>query len=267
MDHGYTDGRGKIGSKMLYETGFENIPIYLGKHTPGVVGQDTALAGPNCQDLWAAGFDLANPNPQPADEFIIETLNKYPDEVILFTVGPVDNIEDVIDKDPEALKNAKQIVAMFGSIEKGYGLSDTISPEWNVRANIRASKKLMNSGANILLAPLDATAHVILNPAYLHAITARDTPLTDGLGALYSLWYQHADWAQKPVMFDGVAIGMVLWPELFETREAYIYVDDEGFTLEDKKKSPNCSFATSIQVDEFINRMSRRIINQDYKRD
>lgn len=265
MDHGNTPGRAQIALKMLYETGLEHIPVYIGRHTPTVVGEQTVLEGESNQYLWAKDFNALEPQTKSASEFIIESLNKYPGEIVLFTVGPVDNIADVIDKDPEALKNAKEVVSMFGSIYKGYGGGE-ISAEWNVRGSIAAAKKFMNSGANITLAPLGITDPVILDNEHLTAIFNRQTPLTDALGALYALWYRHADWAIQPKMFDGVAVGMALWPELFKTTEACIYVDDKGHTRIDPDKSPNCKFGVEIQIDKFINLMTRRIIEQDYKR-
>jgi inosine-uridine nucleoside N-ribohydrolase len=90
--------------------------------------------------------------------------------------------------------------------------------------------------------------------------------LTDALGALYALWYRHADWAVQAKMFDGVAIGMVLWPELFNTREAFVYVDDQGFTRVDPSKSPNCTIGVQIEADKFLNLMTRKIIEQNYGR-
>lgn len=265
MDHGNTPGRAKVGTKFLYETGLENIPIYVGKHTPGVVGKDKALAGNGSQFIWAEGFDKVQVQKKPAADFIVETLNQYPDEVILFTVGPVDNIEDVLQKDPEVLKKAQKVVAMFGSIEIGYGGGE-ISAEWNVFASIEAAKKMMNSGADILLAPLDITDHVILTTDYLNAVSMRDTPMTDALGTLYTLWYRHAEWAVNAKMFDGVAIGMVLWPDLFETQKAHVYVDNKGFTRIDESKSPNCEIGISIKKDEFLVKMFRRIMDQNFKR-
>ena len=265
MDHGNTPGRGQLACKMLYECGMENIPVYLGRHTPTVVGTDTKLEGQSHQMIWSEDYDLLKPQNQPADDFIIETLNKYPGEVILFTVGPVDNIADVIDKEPEALKKAKKVVSMFGSIETGYGGGQP-SAEWNVRGSIAAGKKLMTSGANIVLAPLDCTDHVIFTDNYLNAIFNRQTPLTDALGALYALWYKHADWAIFAKMFDGVAVGLVLWPELFETIEAHVYVDDEGFTKIDKSKVPNCTIGMKIKDKEFLQRMFRKLIEQNFRK-
>ncbi|MGK7393250.1 MAG: nucleoside hydrolase [Candidatus Cyclobacteriaceae bacterium M3_2C_046] len=264
MDHGNTPGRGQVALKMLHETGLDHIPVYLGRHTATVVGQDTELEGDAHQFMWAEGFNALKPNPLPAADFIIETLNKYPGEVILFTVGPVDNIADVVDKDPEALKKAKKVVSMFGSVYKGYG-GGAISAEWNVRGSIEAAKKFMQSGADITLAPLGITDHVIMENDRLTAIFNRQTPLTDALGALYALWYRHADWALQAKMFDGVAIGMVLWPKLFETEKAHVYVDDKGYTRIDQQKPPNCTVGIAIDKDEFLNLMMRRIIEQNYQ--
>ena len=265
MDHGNTPGRGQVAAKMLYETGLEEIPVYLGRHTPTVVGEDTKLEGRSTQMIWAKGFDKLQPQKQPAADFIIETLNKYPGEVILFTVGPVDNIGDVIDKDPEALKKAKKVISMFGSVRSGYG-GGKPSAEWNVRGSIAAAKKFIGSGANITLAPLGVTDHVIYPENYLLAVSMRQTPLTDAISALYSLWFRHADWAVQPKMFDGVAVGMALWPELFEFEEMHIKVDDEGYTKEITGKKPNCSVGVKINKDEFLKRMHHRIITQNFRR-
>lgn len=265
MDHGNTPGRAQLACKMLYEAGLENIPVFLGKHTPTIVGEQTELEGKSHQMIWSEDFEKLQPQNKPAADFIIESLNKYPGEVILFTVGPVDNIADIVDKDADALKKAKQIISMFGSIEKGYGGGEP-SAEWNVRGSIEAGKKLMNSGANILLAPLDCTDHVIMTDKYLTAIFNRQTPLTDALGALYALWYAHAEWAVKPKMFDGVALGMALWPELFKTKQLHVFVDDKGFTKVDPNKKPNCLVGLEIDEDEFLKKMYRKLVEQNFKR-
>ncbi len=265
MDHGNTPGRGQVATKILYETGLDNIPVYLGRHTPSVVGEDTQLEGKSPQMIWAEDFESLKPQKKQASDFILEMLNKYRGEIILFTVGPVDNIGDVLDKDPEALKKAKRVISMFGSIEIGYGGGEP-SAEWNVRGSIAAAKKYINSGANITLAPLDITDHVIYPQNYLLALSMRQTPLTDAISALYSLWFRHADWAVQPKMFDGVAVGMALWPDLFETKRMFVYVDDDGFTKVDSSKSPNCTVGIKINDKEFLQRMHQRLVTQNFKR-
>ncbi len=104
MDHGNTPKRAQVACRMLYECGLEHIPVVVGRHTPSVVGEDTELAGDSHQFAWAEGFDKVKPIKQNAADFIIEKLRKYPNEIILFTVGPVPNIRDIIEKDLNRIK-------------------------------------------------------------------------------------------------------------------------------------------------------------------
>ena len=265
MDHGHTAGRALIACRMLYETGLETIPVYSGRHTPGIVGIDTVPAGPSRQFLWAENFDRVQSRDMPAADFILESLNRYPGEIILFTVGPVPNIADVLEKDPEALLKAKKIISMFGSFYTGYGGGE-ISAEWNVRADVEAARKLINSGASLVFAGLDITDHVILTDEDLTLLMMRQSPLTNALTALYSLWYRQADWAVTPKLFDAVAVGMALWPELYETRELYVEITDDGYTLVDENKPPNCTIGTGINKEEFLRRMMNALLEQNFER-
>ena len=268
MDHGNTPLRARTAGRFLYEVGLENdIPIVMGRHTPGVVGVDTALAGRSYQFIWSDGFNNVNPIEQSAADFIIENLRKYPNEVILFTVGPVCNLQDVVEKDPDVLKSAKKIVSMFGSFYMGYDAGPKISAEWNVRADINAARKFLNSGANITLAGLDVTTFVKLSKENRDRLIMRQSPLTNALTGLYTLWRYESYAYPDCTMFDGVAVGMVLWPELFTTKQVHVTVDDNGFTLIDENKEPNCEIGLTIDEDEFLNRMMDRLLKQNMMRD
>ena len=67
-------------------------------------------------------------------------------------------------------------------------------------------------------------------------------------------------------MFDGVAVGMVLWPELFTTKKVHVTVDDRGNTLIDETKEPNCEIGVTIDAEEFIIRMTERLLKQNLMR-
>lgn len=268
MDHGNTPLRARTAGRFLYEVGLENdIPIVMGRHTPGTVGVDTALAGRSHQFIWSDGFNKVKPISQPADKFIIENLRKYPNEVILFTVGPVCNIQDVIKQDPEALKLAKKVVSMFGSFYMGYDAGPKISAEWNVRGDVKAAQAFINSGADITLAGLDVTTFVKLNEENRNRLLMRQSPLTNSLCALYTLWRYESYAYPDCTMFDGVAVGMVLWPELFTTKKVHVTVDENGYTLIDENKNPNCSIGITIDKDEFLNRMMDRLLKQNLMRE
>lgn len=266
MDHGDTTGRARVACRMLSELGLENIPVIVGRPTAGIVGEQQGVAGPSAQFAWATNFDRIKPSERNAADFIIETLRKYPKEVILFTVGPVCNIQAVQKQDPEALKLAKRVVSMFGSFYMGYDTGPVPAAEWNVRADVGAAKSFVTGGLNPTFAGLDVTTFVTLNAEQRARLRDRKSPLTDALTELYTLWRGEGYSRPDPTMFDGVAVGMVLWPELFTTRKAHVKVIDGGWTVLDESQPPNCEIGMTIQKDEFLRRMMERLLQQDLRR-
>ena len=258
MDQGDTPRRAQVACRLLYEVGREDIPVVVGRKTNDYF---------TSQFHWGAGFEKVKPVRQEAADFIIDILRKYPDEVILFTVGPVPNMMDVIKKDPGALKLAKQVYSMFGSFYMGYDTGPIISPEWNVRGDAEAARMFVESGADITFAGLDVTTYVKLNEGYRNKLIARQSPLTNALMALYTLWgyesYAHPD----PTLHDVVAVGMYLWPELYTTRTAHVKVIEGGYTVIDESKTPNVRIGMSIQKDEFLKRVMERLLTQNIGRD
>jgi inosine-uridine nucleoside N-ribohydrolase len=268
MDHGNTTKRGQVACRLLYELGLDkNIPIVVGRPTPSVVGEQTGIAGDSNQFIWAEGFERVKPASTDAAKFIIENLRRYPNDVILFTVGPVCNIEDVVKQDPEALKLAKRVIAMFGSFEMGYGGPGTKpEPEWNVRADAKAGQALLGSGAKLTLAGLDTTTMVKLGEADRTRLLYRNSPLTDALCGLYTLWRYEEYARPDPTLFDVVPIGMVLWPELFTSRPAHVRVTDKGMTELVPDAPPNCEIGVTVAKDELVKRVMDRYLKQNLMR-
>jgi len=242
---------------MLYETGQENIPVVVGRKTNDSYSN---------QFIWGEGFDKIKPLKQSGVDFIIEQLKKYPNEVILITVGPVPNMGDIIDKEPNALKLAKHIYSMFGSFYMGYGSSPIPSAEWNTRADVASSEKFVSSGAKITYAGLDITTFVRLKYEMIERLNIRKSPLTDAVVGCYSLWSFGQAPKAEPVLFDAVAVSMVLWPDLFSTRNASVRVTDEGLTVIDESIEPDCEIGISVNSSEFFNRYMDRLMKQNLMR-
>lgn len=257
--YGRTNDRAEMACKMLYETGLEKIPVAMGRNTSNKNERANWYAE---QYYWSKGFDKVKPIKQSGADFIIEQLHKYPNEVILFSVGPVTNMKDIIEKDPQALKLAKKIIAMFGSFYIGYNGSPTINAEWNVVADVESAKKFVNSGANIVYAGLDITAFVKWDKALREKLLYRQSPLTNALCGLTTLW----SYERTPTLFDAVAIGMALYPDLFKTEKVFVEVDDKGYTRIDKTKTPNAEIGVSINTEEFLKRIMDVYLKQNLGR-
>lgn len=258
-DHGMTDKRAQIACKMLYDLGMEHIPVAVGRPTPTIVGQDDK-SDYSPQFHWAEGFDTVKPIEQPAADFIIENLRRYPGEIILFTVGPVPNMADIIQKDPEALKLAKGIYSMFGSFYVGYGDDPIPDIEWNVRADVESGRQFAESGALITYAGLDVT-NIPYGEELRYKLLMRQSPLTDALCGLYSLWGN-----ETPTLFDVVPVAMVLWPELFEIRPAHVKVIEGGYTIVDESAAPNARIGVSVNKQALLERITQRYLRQNFGR-
>ena len=261
LGHGQTGKRGRLACRLLYETGREDIPVALGRPTPLVVGHPEITEPDPRQFSWAEGFTDVKPIDSPAADFIADQLHRHPGQITLISVGPVSNLADLVQKDPEALKLAKRVYSMFGSFYLGYGGSPVPSAEWNVRADIPSARTLSSSNAPITYAGLDVTAFVELKAEQRQALWSHGSTLTDAFEALYRLWGR-----ETPILFDPVPIGMVLWPELFRTRAAHVRTTAEGFTVIDESRPPNSRVAMSIRTDEFLKRLVDRLLRQDLKR-
>ena len=251
MDHGDTEARGRIALRMLYETGLDQIPVYIGRKTGN---------GGVSQSAYGQGFDKIKPKKKSAADFIVETLNRYPGEVILFTIGPVPNMKDVIEKDEKALSKAKHIYSMFGDYHFG-------KREWNVIGDTLASQVFISHiDNNITLSGVKVAGAIRWDDDQCRQVEEMGTPLTDALTELLHLWRTNnsGEW-HIPTLWDCTAIGLVLWPDLFETRKVNMHVDDSGHTLIDESKDPNCEIATDIDVDEFSRRLMDLYRKQNYK--
>lgn len=258
LDHGQTDKRAQVACKLLNQAGMGNIPVIKGRQTPTVIGKDTGAAIYNDQFYWAEGFERVKPLDKSADDFIIETLRRFPNEVVLFTLAPLPNIADVIKKDPSALKLAKHIYSMLGSYYIGYDGNPRPDAEWNVFADISSAKEFIAQGLGVTYAGLDITTSVRLDKEEIDRLEKRNSPLTNALCSLYSLWG-----TEKATLFDAVAVSMLLWPDLFTTKPAKIRVTDDGHTVMEENKKSDSQVGISINKDEFIKRMITRLLRQN----
>ena len=256
LDYGNTPERAKIACRMLYETGREDIPVVVGRETKEHY---------STQFNWGKGFDKVKPVDTPAADFIISNLKKYPNEVVLITVGPVPNMLDILKKDKEALKLAKQVFSMYGSFYMGYDTGPLPSAEWNVRADEEAAKAFSSCGAKITYAGLDITTYVKWDEDRRLKLLMRQSPLTNAICSLYTLWDLGVQW-DTPTLFDCVAVGMVIWPDLFSTRPAHVRVIDGGYTVIDESRDPNCEIGLSINTEAFLNRLMERYLTQNLMR-
>jgi len=237
---GDTQARARLAAKMLWEAGgaWRRVPVYAGE--PG-------KPLPIVQTRWAEGFASPQLKSEKAVEYLRSEFDRRPGEITLVTIGPLTNIGSLLQQSPEVAKKIKQIVMMGGSIAHGYG--DQVKPaaEYNIAQDPAAARAVFSSGIPIVMAPLDVTAMLPLDEASRHRVFTQLTPVTNALAILYYYWNQ-----STPILFDPMAVALLIDPSLCQTETRAVEVDDQGFTRVGEGKPANATVGMHTHPAEFF---------------
>jgi purine nucleosidase len=235
---GDTQARARLAAKILWDAKWPAVQVAAGE--PG-----KPLPIEQCR--WADGFLSPALTPQSAVEFLRHQIESRPGEITLVPIGPLTNIGRLLHDYPEEGKKIKRLVLMGGSVRRGYAPNSAPEAEYNIAQDPQAAQVVFNSGVPILMVPLDVTAMLELDAEARHRVFTQLTPLTNDLTILYHLWNR-----PTPILFDPMAVAMLLDPTLCETQELHIEVDDKGFTRVVEGKPPNATVALKTDSKRFL---------------
>lgn len=238
--------RARIVCKLLQLAGRASVPVAAGPE-----------AGNPGQGPWAEGFDQIKPVPTPAPEFIVEQVNAQPQEITLVPVGPLTNIAKALELDPAIAPKVKRIVTMGGAAYVGYNLQPPPCAEYNIRADIPAAQTVYSSGIPIVMCGLDVTAMLRFDAEKRRQLADRGLPLTDALTELYKLWGH-----ETPVLYDPMALCMVIDESFCQIERRRVEVTDEGIT-KIVEGEPNVGVCVKPDVDRFFEFYIQRVVQPE----
>jgi hypothetical protein len=149
---------------------------------------------------------------------------------------------------------------MGGSLRVGYESQPPPAAEWNIKSDVAAARIVFDSGAPLVLVPLDAKAGVRLNDAERKRIFDACRPLTYQIQSLDQLSRE-----SEPTLFDPVAVALAFRPEFANWNDLRLTVDDAGMSKVVAGK-PNVRAATSIDSGEFLHWMTQRLASHGEQR-
>ena len=237
-----------LGSMQL------NVPVAAGISTPANnVFTQRAYAERGRKTTNRAGV-----------EFLLDQIKTHPGQITLIAIGPLNNIEAAIKRDPETFRKLKRVVMMGGSIYRGYddknGPRQTPDAEWNINRDPAGARALLASGVPVFMMPLDST-QIHLDTEPREKIFAHGSPLTDQLTLLYHQWKAGTEghW-EAPTLFDPVAVAYAIRPELCPTTPLRLEVDDKGFTRP-VEGAPNAQVCLKSDEKGFLDLLVGRLTN------
>ena len=242
-DQGKPEYRTKLFAKLLETAGRSDVPIGIGMK----VGND----GTGDQQAWVEDYELMSYGGQihvDGVQAIINTIMNSKVQVTVLAVGPLPNIREALRREPRIAEKAR-FVGMHGSVRVGYDGSETVSAEYNVKADPKACQAALSAPWDVTITPLDTCGTVVLRGEKYAAVRDCKDPLIQALIENYSLWLKKKSWykeskdkeiKQSSTLFDTVAVYLVFAQDLCEMETLPIRVTDDGNTvIDDSAKKMN----------------------------
>jgi purine nucleosidase len=221
---GDTELRARLVDRYLHAIGQDQIPVAAGVQT----SHDNVFTQAAYARQW--------PGRNHADGvlFLLEQIREHPGQITLIAIGPLNNVEAAIKRDPATFRQLKRVVMMGGSVYRGYdGRNGERRPpdaEWNINRDPAGGRALLASGVPVFMMPLDST-QIHLETKDREEIFAHGSPLTDQLTLLYHQWKANSEGRpESPTLFDPVAVTYAVRPDLCPATPMRLEVDDKGYT-------------------------------------
>ena len=181
-------------------------------------GRETPIAGDHAfPDEWRAavddgsGLELPSHSRQPfagtAVELIEKTAQDF-DGLRVLTIGPLTNLAEALDSNPDLAERLESVYAMGGALfvpgnVRFGGPPDNEVAEWNIYVDPTSAQMVIDSGVPVRLISLDGTSQVPVTPEYADRVAQESTG--PGAQVLAELFAEH------PFMTDG---SYYLWDPL-----------------------------------------------------
>lgn len=212
------------------------------------------------------GYDMPEPTmliqPQHAADFIIqEVMSRPPKTITICALGPLTNIAIALERDGRIAERVEQVVWMGGALSEGGNV--TPAAEFNCYVDPEAAARVLSSGAQVVMMPLDVThkAHVTAD-----RIECFRT-MGNKVGPIFAELLTYAkqfDWqkygADRAPMHDPTTVVWLLRPELFSGCHVNVEIETTspltaGMTVIDwwgvTNRRKNAYFVREVDADGF----------------
>ena len=143
-----------------------------------------------------------------AINFIIDSANKYKDNIIFISLGPLTTLVQAAIKNPQITKCFRKVIIMGGAVNVPG--NETKYAEFNFYQDATAANFVISNFSNIRLVPLDVTNKAIISERHLNNFS-QNNEIKRFINKLISNWYLiFGDSAKRDFeLYDPVAITAV----------------------------------------------------------
>ena len=259
----------KNALKILKIAGRMDIPVYKGNSKPLMRERDNCEEFHGDDGLGNVDVDITDAQTcelaaqeEYAVDYLLKTIHENKGEIILVAIGPLTNIAEAVQRDPDFAKNVKEVVIMGGA-EHGGNMSP--NAEFNFWTDPEAAKIVFKAGfKKVTMIGLDATSYVFLTPSLRELLYLINTPVSRFMYKVTRL-YADAHWEiEKKLgceLCDVLTIAYLLDRNVVEKTDAFVDIETRGLcdgasvvyrTKYYPDKVKNCEVAVSADTKKFF---------------
>lgn len=248
--HGAASARARVALRMLAAAARSEVPVYV-----GTAGKGDPTASPRYAS-WAEDWrDTQIAEDEAAEMLARRVMEEPPGVLTLLAVGPLSNVARAFQAEPWVAGRLRRLVIMGGSVRLGYGPDSPPCVEHNIRCDPMAAQVVFESGAPLLVVPLDATRMLQPSSEQLETLAASTDPLARALHECLGLWG-----GSVPTLFDPMAAACTVDQRFVATEWLHLAVTEEGLTVERPDLPPNAEVATGARAQEFLDWYFRTLL-------
>lgn len=255
--HADLETRAKITLKMLKLAGRMDVPVYKGLSK--TLAPDGPTIWPGHEGTETDFSDVEGLEARDgAVEFILDTVDRSPGEVVVCSIGPMTNIAEAIRLGPETMRKVKML-AIMGTTFTGEGY-ESAAREHNGWVDREATKIVLESRIPALIVGWNVTARVVVRASELPALEI------SSLGRyLTAMTYHYCKLCNRDFtyMHDPLAVAGVIDPSVVATRKMRAEVLDDGRAAWFGDEDGWLDVCVDVDVDKFesmlVSRIERRL--------
>ena len=203
------------------------------------------------------------PEPERAVDFLLRRLTRTASHPVqMLALGPLTNLGEMLQHRPAAASTVRQLVIMGGALHVPGNLGDggafktgNKAAEWNIYVDPLAASLVFRAGMRPTLIPLDATAKVPIDAAFVREFQRHvRSPLGRFVSNVLEIDRPHIEGGYFQAWDPLAAIALVN-PKVVSTKQVTIEVlqspPNEGQTVEAKGRAPNVTAALDADPTEF----------------
>ena len=235
---GPVEERARLAEHILRAAGQAHVPV-----VPGSSAMRNGRPGPN-KFSHTAVLDrntvCEHPATETATQCILRNSRQYL-PLTLIALGPLTNIAAALDEDPSLARRAR-LVAMAGTLGVPY-------PDWNLRCDPAAARKVLASGMAITVVGMHVTMQTKMRASQVAQMFCNPRPLVQVLARCVLAWRTRQ--RRLPILHDALTVAVAADRNIARQEPRHMRVGGGGFSRATRSAQPNVQVCTTVDLPRF----------------